>query len=210
MPISIFNLIRKKLTLVDIRLDRELFVQYTLLKILYYSFQEEYKLAKKRKTGYDIRYFNEWENEYRMPSGNFNREGIASSYLDRLAKAFIKEEGNLKKIIDYEEFETLVQEEDPETLRLLDTGIKLFKNFKVDERPVLWTLLTVNACIYYILIELKGNPNASYDEITKILEDFFIMWEGKYSDNSSSFELQYKHSKIAKEYLLEKIKYQLK
>ena len=140
--------------------------------------------------------------------GNEIPDGIPSFYLDRLSKAFLKGEEENQNVMDYEEFELLVQNEESETMRLLSSGIELFEDFDIEKKPILWTLLLSSACIYYVLSELKHVTHPSLVEILKLTDKFYESWKDKYI-TESAFEAEYKPSVFSKVYIQKRIKEEL-
>ena len=208
-PICLFNQMKRKMTFVDIKLDQDLFIQYSLLKILYYSFQQEFKIAEEKDTDHNKDYVERWKKQYLNPSPDFKREGIPSYYLDRLSKAFLIEENGINRLLDYEEYEQKINDQDKKTLKFLESGEKLLKNFEIKTHPILWTLFVCHACIYHILIKIRDNPGVTYHEIKKYTNEFFEDWKERYAI-PEELENEIESAKYARKYLEKQFKKHLK
>lgn len=88
-PLAIFKLIQKKLTFADFRIEEGIFLQYSLIKTLFYSFADDFKIARMRDLPEDKVYFARWNNQHKVFDPTFERQGLQSNKIDVIANAFL-------------------------------------------------------------------------------------------------------------------------
>lgn len=170
-PIALIKLIKDKLTSVDLRIDENLGCQYGLLKTVYFSFQEEYKIA--RIIG-DTEYVQKWLEVYRSDSADIERQGLSLTELEKFLKTLIKETNGIYSILDIDGYEDMTNNiEDSKKQRSIKIIEKLFRGFSFKDKKILWILLVAHACIYYTIIKSKNDKNLNKQKIGQHFEEFF-------------------------------------
>lgn len=171
IPIAIVKLLREKITSTDLRIDENLGCQYGLLKILYFSFQHDYKIARIIK---DEKYDKEWKENYRTDNADIDRQGFSLTELDKLLNLLIKENNGVFSIVEIGDYEDMINNnDDAKKERSMQLVEKVFKSFSLESHKIIWILLLSHACIYYILSETKSNQKLSKKIIDYYLNDFF-------------------------------------
>jgi hypothetical protein len=170
-PLAVIKLIQNKLTIVDFNIENEVSLQYGLMKILYFSYQEDGKIS--RYIG-DKKYFEDWKINHTKSVNEVNgRQGISLGEVDKIVDLFISTEGNQKRIIDYGEFEDLLESNSQKVKSRLKTAEKMFLNFHPEKKKVLWTLLLSHAAILKILTKSKTKNWITEKELIKFIDDFY-------------------------------------
>jgi len=152
LPIAIFRLMQRKLTLVDTTLVAEIATQYRIAKGLYYSWTDEFELARLRPA---ISYtpHAEVSSEIRTTSpAVFIQQGIPTGYLDRSVDALLTlDESKMMHIIYYGAFETAFRDLQSETHKSNVVLTTALTDFHPLTRPVLWRVLVAQTCMYRLL-----------------------------------------------------------
>jgi hypothetical protein len=165
-PLAVFRLMQNRLTLFDLNLDTCIKVQYLLIKALYHTFSNDFKLAKSEPS---LPYDPHKITDYGTANKSEMLQGIFLGVLDQLVDAFIKEESmseNSKKrsrIINYGEFESIYS-------GLKSSGkftpiIRLLSDFHPKTKPVLWRILVAQAHIYKATTTLNERAMGSCENI---------------------------------------------
>ena len=170
-PLAIIKLIQNKLTIVDFNIEKEVSLQYGLMKILYFSYQEDGKISRYIE---DNKYFEDWKiNHTKSVKEVEGRQGISLGEVDKIVDLFISTEGQEKRIIDYGEFEDLLDSNSEKVKSRLKTAEKIFLNFHPENKKVLWTLLLSHAAIFKILTKSKIKNWITKDKLNSYIEDFY-------------------------------------
>lgn len=153
LPMAIFRLMQRMLTLVDLGLDAEIGTQYKIAKALYYSWTDDFELAginpslkytPQAELGSPIR---------EVQPSVYLQQGIPTGYLDRSVEAFLSvDESKLMRTISYGEFEKAFRDKESETYKANIVFVKALLNFHPATRPVLWRILIAQICLYRLLI----------------------------------------------------------
>lgn len=206
-PLAVIKLIQNKLTIVDFNIESEVSLQYGLMKILYFSYQEDGKISRYIN---DLEYFEDWKvNHTKSADEVEGRQGIALGEVDKIVDLFISNEENQKRLIDYGEFEDLLDSNSEKVKSRLKTAEKMFLNFHPERKRVLWTLLLSHAAILKILTKSKSKNWISQSELPKFIDNF-------YDENKEDFyftDIEDKNSQFfegAKKYLKKSIEKKMK
>lgn len=192
-PFAAYKLIQEKFTTADISIDQKLFIQYYLCRILYFTFQQDYIIAEKMskkilieeehrkifelpnglEASYSEVYSNEWRKYKINPKDFKGREGLRTGEIDNIIQAFLQEQNNERKvIIDFGEFE--------ERLNIV-TGpnnpfeilVARLRCFDPKINKVLWRILVVQYCIYYIFQKIRFKTEVSFSIVEALCAEFF-------------------------------------
>lgn len=171
-PLAIFKLMQNELTIFDLNLEPTIKVQYMLIKTLYHTFSDDFKLAKSEpKVEYDpyINSISEIEAE------NKNVVGIYQGKLDQIVDIFITSEkvkDNIQKhILSYGEFENIYTE-------ILQSGklqnvINLFTDFHPKTKPILWRIILAQAYIYKTIMFMNEQSAKNESANEKVIITLF-------------------------------------
>lgn len=149
-PLSIYRLLQRSATLVDLNLDPAIRQRYQLVKECYILLTDDFGVKDlSPKLHYDPNNPNAANEENRAV---FAQQGCYIGNLDRLATSMIVE-GDHPRVMTYGEFEQALT---------TDKGLKshfeeirqIFRGFTFQERPVLARLLLANAALMHILLSV--------------------------------------------------------
>lgn len=207
IPVAIVKLIRDKITSTDLRIDEKLSCQYGLLKILYFSFQQDYKIARIIE---DKKYDEEWIKNYRTDNANIHRQGLSLTELDKFLKLFEKENNGIYSVIDIIDYEDVINDEkDIKKERSIRLVEKVFKNFNLETHKIIWILLLAHACIYHIISETKTNQHLNKQIIFQHINNFFKNKVADYTTSNNEIENQF-YANGAERYIREQIEKRIK
>ena len=158
-PMVIFKLMRRRLTLFDLKLNFYFNTQYTLAKILYRTFSKDFKIASVLP---NIDYYP--YDDYKTPKQS-RRQGIVIGIIDNLTEALIEYDENDKiyRIMSYGNFEKRLFE-DSEFYKLFDEIFTIFVDFHPKEEPVLWRILIIQALIHKLLLTNRPERELKIEE----------------------------------------------
>jgi len=201
-PLAIIKLINDKLTTIDLSIDENLSCQYGLLKTLYFSLQEDGKLAS--IIG-DLDYLNKWKENYRTDLAEVDRQAINLSELDKITKLFVSEKNGNHSLLEIGDFEDLlIEKSNPKIQRSVNVIEKLFKNFSPEKKRVLWTLLLSHACIYKILIDARFDKNLNKEKVINLATQFYAEMGNDFS-TSENADVNSKFLEGSKKYIIRQI-----
>ena len=181
-PLAVIKLIQRNLTIVDFTIENNVFLQHRLMKILYASLQEDGKIARYIQ---DTDYYDEWKVKHtKSAAGTTGRQGISQGEVEKIARLFIASENGEKRIIDYGEYEDLLDNPTEKTQAVMGVAEKLFLHFHPHKKPVLWTLLLSQAVIFYFLAHSTHKNWIFKETLDATIEDFFVSRKTDFSYSS--------------------------
>src|SRR5215469_4930514 len=171
-------MLQRRLTSIDLNLDKVINIQYHLAKILYYTFSSSPDLAKSEPDipydpdfiGVDSKDLTDAEKQEirtKYPE-KYWLQGLKVGKLDMLIEALILvENGKDVRIKSFGEFESEFFEQLGETktsvrsdrFEIFNT---LFSYFHPKTRPVLWRTLITQAFLYNAIINIRKNPDKEF------------------------------------------------
>jgi hypothetical protein len=190
-PMAAFKMLQRRLTSIDLNLDKAINIQYHLAKILYYTFSSSPDLAKSEP---DIPYDPDFigidskdltdakkqeEARTKYPE-KYCLQGFKVGKLDILIETLIiVETGKDVRIKSFGEFELEFFEQLGETktsvrsdkFEIFNT---LFSYFHPKTRPVLWRTLITQAYLYNAVINIRKNPDKDFTNFEEIKSLFNI------------------------------------
>jgi hypothetical protein len=145
IPIAVYKLIQKQLTLVDFSLDHKIIARYQLIKCIAKAFRDDFKFAKLEP----ILDYNP-SNIFKGPHENqVRKQGLHAGRLDNAAEALIVKEEN--RVMSYGEFAAKFNEVKNKQENPFDGLVCAFEDFDPDTSPVLWRILVTQYYLYYAL-----------------------------------------------------------
>jgi hypothetical protein len=171
-PLAIFKLIQKKLTFADFRIEEGIFLQYSLIKTLFYSFADDFKIARMRDLPEDKVYFARWNNQHKVFDPTFERQGLQSNKIDVIANAFLVADDKDIRLRTFAEFEAGLESDNGFNEKIKE-AFALFKGFHPDTKPILWSILLVHACIHSMLIKVNYHQNFDRAMLDRHIDSFF-------------------------------------
>jgi hypothetical protein len=189
-PMAVYKLMRRHLTVVDMRLDRNIARHYQSAKRLAWSFPDDFSFAwglQVCSIEYDPNN-SEWQTLRSTEPAKYWRQGLPYGHLDNAVESMlvheVKSDGNLR-IMGFGEFESSLHNAESRVCKAFTMIQDIFTAFHPATRPVLWRILVAQAHIYASIVEFhKGVGTDRQLEITPISaknrERFF--WEKTPSD----------------------------
>ncbi len=155
-PVAIYQIMRKKLTLVDVTVDKSIGLRYKLAKQLYVSFTDDYEFAKLHR---GIDYKADLNDSGKLRNDNpvkYWKQGLPMGLLDKTIELLIgKDKDGKEYLISYGEFDRKVTADWADKTVEPYSARDVFLLFHPKNRPVLWRLLVTQSVIYKALIQLK-------------------------------------------------------
>jgi hypothetical protein len=155
-PVAVYKPMRRRLTVVDMRLDQNIGSHYTLCKQIAWSFVDDFNFAwgiKVCPLDYDPNN-RDWKTLRAADERVYWRQGLPYGRLDNAVESLLirdpQPNGELR-IRGFGEFESALYVAGP----IRDTFIvvqDIFTNFHPATRPVLWRMLIAQSCIYSSIV----------------------------------------------------------
>ena len=164
-PTAVFKLLRRRLTSVDLTVDRRIKAQYELAKLLYRTFRDDYQFAGiEPRLEYDPNH-EEWQERSRKRPEVYWRQGVIWGRLDNAIDALTARDpdGDLQ-LMSYGIFETTYLDQGSDLRRQFELVIVPLLRFHPKTRPVFWRMLVTQAHLYETL--LRAHRAASPDEVS--------------------------------------------
>lgn len=169
-PLVVHRLIQRRLTLVDLSVDRHINSQYLLAKRLFISFTDDFEFARAEpEIEYDPNAEVSVKTATRDPE-KYTRQAMFMGSLESLVDSFIVAEADgSQRCMTYGEFESAYYEDDKVAESFVEVA-ELFHNFHPKTRPVLWRILIAQAHIYEALIRTRQlKLSQSGESVTPLL-----------------------------------------
>jgi len=206
-PIAIYRLMLDKLTLVDLKLDNCLNLQYMVVKQLYLSWTDDFVFANYAGCEYDPNNMD-WKTLREAKPQHFWRQGLPMGLLDIVIELLLTEDGDHRRLISYGEFEKNINNDDY-TRHQLELVKDVLTKFTPETRPVLWNLLVTQAILYRGLINIQyadDVPMDSNGEWYKKMFELDVQEVEKFKINAGGAEEENKQlseaMRVAKEYIM--------
>jgi len=195
-PISAFKLLQKKMTFVDLKVDKRVNIEYRLMKRLYISFASDWSIStKKPSLRYDP-YKQVTDDERKGFPEIYNRQGIKAGNLDTLANALIIEKPSEDpRPMDFAEFQKAYGSNEGGIFCSIRA---IFLNFNPRTSPVLWRILIAQAHIYQALIRTYSLEDVS-DEKLKVLQMMSDVEREKFDWRQEKEKITFPSSKVFEE-----------
>lgn len=165
VPLAIYQIMQRKLTLVDVSVDKSIGLHYKLAKQVYISYTDDFEFARcSPKIEYDPNNKN-WEELRKQNPTKYWRQGLPMGLLDKTIEFLIeKNNNNHERVISYGEFEKKISNLGNDKLSDVNLSRDIFFLFHPTNRPILWRLLITQAMIFKTLLELKKVEPNKIDE----------------------------------------------
>jgi hypothetical protein len=158
-PLATLKLLQARLTTVDLSLDSHLYCQYLLARQIYYSFADDFDLARASVPPLEYDPHSEQAESKRSTSpAVYEQQGVPIGILDNAVHALlIKEPEGAWRVMSFAEFEKEWNDQLSSVHQAFNRISYLFTDFHPRLRPVLWRLLIVQASLYRVLSRLRSN-----------------------------------------------------
>lgn len=168
-PAAVFRIAQRRLTLVDLRIEKGINVEYTLAKKAYLVLSHDARMAEIAGLPYTP-YVDDWRQKRELNPGQFRRQGLPLGRLDNAIGTLLVKTGDVnERIATFGEFEAQFGNVSVDDVSgPVGSARDLFSGFNPAMRPVLWRLLIAQFLIYKALfasirrnevaIEVLANP----------------------------------------------------
>jgi hypothetical protein len=189
-PLSYYILLRRRLTFVDLRVDKNIYSSYILGKILFASFSDAFVIAQKMGVPYTP-----------FEGANHTRQDIPIGITENIADLIIEvdtEAVDSWKVLSLAKFQNIFKTGNNSDLQFFE---EMLMAFHPQRLPVLWGTLIVQVIIYKVIINLRKGSGASskqvlLKEISKAIDDIDISdfdWHQKSQQGDRQYEPELLH-----------------
>jgi hypothetical protein len=163
-PSAALKLIQRRLTLVDLSLDRTIHRQYTLARQAFFAFGDEFMFASLSEPALRYEPFNDKaELKARSEPAVYSRQGLPLGVMEGAIEALLAPaEGHDQHVMTYAECESQYNKEGTKLREAFDDISFLIDDFHPRSRPVFWRMLVTQACLYRVLFRPRELDRASF------------------------------------------------
>jgi hypothetical protein len=156
-PGVIYKLIQRRLTIVDLTLDKNIDKHYQLAKHLAWSFTADFDFAwglKVSPVPYDPNN-PDWREFRKTAPATYWRQGLPIGRFDNAVEALIvrdPEPDGLQRVMSFGEFETGLHSDNSTVNNTFSFVRDMMTGFHPETRPTLWRMLIAQAHIYDAIV----------------------------------------------------------
>lgn len=150
-PLVVARMIERRLTLVDLSLDKRIYTEFVLAQLICRSLSDEFTVAQLSPQLPYSPYVQGWREKREECPQRFRRQGLPLGRLNTaLDFLHITRPGDIDTLTSFGEFEPKFDELDRTDLRTGPGAARdLFLDFDPATRPVLWRVLVTQALLYW-------------------------------------------------------------
>ena len=156
------KLLQRRITFVDLSVERSIAGEYALAKRLLVSFTDDFELARgepalRYDCNADVLGRGEGAPLLRQSPEIYWRQGVVFGDLETCAEGLLADagEGRPARVKSFAEFEAELENPDNRLSKAIRDVRYLFLGFHPARRPVLWRILIAQACIYSTFVDLR-------------------------------------------------------
>lgn len=167
-PSAVLRILQKRLTFVDLSLDRGIWRQYTLAKQAFLTLGAEFQLAALEPV-LPYKPFDEVaEGEAKSDPARFDRQGYPLGAIEAVIETLLRADGKELRLISYAECEAAYEEKGSTLQQRFDEVDFLIQDFHPRSRPVLWRILVAQALLYRALFQETdlSSPNWTSEKLS--------------------------------------------
>jgi hypothetical protein len=150
---AVVRTVQRRLTMIDLSLDRKMWRQYTLAREAFFSFSNDFTLAKLGSVPvlYDPLNVKAEEKAQSEPA-IYWRQGLPSGVIEPAIEALlvVGHDGQYR-LMSFPECEAAYEKKNSKVRREFDEIKFLVDEFHPRSRPIFWRMLVVQACLYRTL-----------------------------------------------------------
>ena len=161
-PAAVFRMAQRRLTLVDLRIDQAINIEYTLAKKAYLVLSHDARMADVASLRYTP-YVDGWRQKRELNPSQFRRQGLPLGRLDNAIGTLLVKAGEAgERVATFGEFEAQFSDVAVEDVSgPAGAARDLFSGFNPTTKPVLWRLLLAQFVIYKALsVSIRRNEAA--------------------------------------------------
>lgn len=163
---AVFRILQRRVTLIDLSLDRRVRLGYGLMKLVSETLTDDYGLARESP---EIEYDPDAEyveRKGRPEDPRYVRQGVFVGILERALDAIIHDaDGASPRLLTFGEFEDYVRDENSKQFKALKPLLKILRGFHPASKPVLWRILIAQCHIYQGILCLRKHENLIDTEV---------------------------------------------
>ncbi len=157
VPLTVYKLMQRLLTLVDLSLDPHIEAQYVLAKALYISFTDDFDFARVDPAiTYQPNHAN-WHQLRQTDPVTYWRQGIPVGRLDKAVESLLVNDTRGPRIMSFAEYEVEFYKQNSALRQNFLLISDTFTDFHPRNRPILWRMLVTQAHLYNAVRELSQN-----------------------------------------------------
>jgi hypothetical protein len=158
-PAAVYRLACKSLTLVDLKVDSQIELQYLLAKKAYLVLTHDRQIAKFSDLEY-APYVEGWREKRVDNPQKYRRQGLPLGRLDNAVNALLMpltHSSEHERVISFGEFEQQFSTiQDGDVKSPLGAARDLFNEFNPEKHPVLWRILLTQYCLHKAILALAN------------------------------------------------------
>lgn len=163
-PIAVFQLMQKRMTLVDLNADRRIELYYQLAKQLYLTYTDDFEFARLMESIHYDPNNKDWQVLRSKNPANYWRQGLPMGLLDKCIEfLFEKDDNGTEHLISFGEFERKVGNLGNNKKSDIHLARDIFLNFHPHSRPILWRILITQ---YQILNSILNLKRLDFEEVS--------------------------------------------
>lgn len=175
VPVAIYQIMQRKLTLVDITVDKSIGIRYKIIKQIYISYTDDFEFAGLVENIYYRPNDIDWKVKRNENPKSFWRQGLPMGLLDKTIEALIEKNENGKdRVISYGEFEKKLSNIENDNKSDIHLSRDIFFKFHPESRPVLWRILIAQSILLRTLLKLQNfkSEDITQDVVRKLLKEY--------------------------------------
>jgi len=161
-PTAAVKLLQRRITFVDLSVEKSIAKEYALAKRLLITFTDDFDVARcqpelKYDCNANLLGTAEGKPLLRQSPEIYWRQGVVIGDLETCAECLLTEvvEGRPARVKSYAEFEAELEDPEARLSKAVRVVRYLFLRFHPARRPVLWRILVAQACIYHTFVQIR-------------------------------------------------------
>lgn len=161
-PMAAVKLLQRRITFVDLSVEKSIAAEYTLAKKLFITFTDDFELARCEPAV-------QYDPHSRLLAGSqgnslldgapevYWKQGVVLGDVETAAQSLLVDSGDGRpaRVKSYSEFDKEMENSDSDVAQAMQNIRYLFLWFHPARRPVLWRILVVQACLYNTFLNLR-------------------------------------------------------
>jgi hypothetical protein len=164
-PSAALRILQKRLTSVDLSLDRGIWRQYTLARQAFLTFGGEFQLAAMEPALAYKPFENGAETKAKNDPAQFDRQGYPLGAIEAVIETLVQANGKDLRLISYAECEAEYEKEGSLLRTRFDEVGFLIDNFHPRTRPIFWRMLVAQALLYRALFQEMDLSSPSWTAV---------------------------------------------
>ena len=187
-PVAYYRLLQRRITFIDFSLDRDIALQYMLLKLYVRSFTDDFLIANLSPS---LRYDPNAEDartRVRKEPAVFSRQAFVLGDLECIADLLTIKEDGKTRVLQFGEFERLFAQDELDDN--LQEAVNVFTFFSPEIKPVLARLLIVQAYFAQLILwsyKSNSDPSQLLERLDELLANRALQSELSWTDTPTDF-----------------------